>query len=339
MKKLRNIIVSSITLASFLACSPPLIDNVNPSTSANPSSSASISSSSSPVIAPTPTPTATPGLAPGEYRYDTPLSISNFGECSPGETAKKTYEIKSDGSFIYKVNENGAELSKEKKLSSAELADLKSTLQESNIAKLAEADQLVKPGTPQTTECRTIETININVNSKEKPFDRNGRQFIHSKEYFEALSKIKSKVEELKTDVQGAKYIYSLPITISNMNECNANMSDRDLYDLKADRTFTYIISENDLTKSTSRKLTESEFNSFKDLLKTTDIATLAEADTSVAAGSPQTAECRTVENTQLFVNGTYKTYDKNSRKLNHTQAYIDALNKIKARFSELAIK
>ncbi len=336
MTRIRNIIISAFTLSSFLACSPPLIDNVNPSTSSTPSGS-NISSSSSPISS-TPSPTPFPIIPVGEYKYDIPLSISSFAECSPNDKAKNLYEIKSDGSLVYTVTESGRELTREKKLTTSELSALRSVLEETNIAKLAEADQTVKAGTPQTTDCRNIETININVNFKEKSFDRNGRQFIHSKEYFDAISQIKSKVEDLKSDTTGQKYTYSLPIKISSMSECSPD-SERPLYELSQDRTFTYIISENDLTQLSSRKLTESEFNSVKDLLKTTDLATLAESDSKVVSGSPQTRECRTIENTQVFVNGTYKVFDKNSRSNIHSQAYMEALAKITAIFRELSLK
>lgn len=333
MKKLRNMFVSAILLASFAACSPPLIEST-PSPSAS-SSSGTISTNPSS----TPTPSATPTPAPGELRYDIPITVSNAVECDPTSQPKTIYEIKSNGTLTYLTTESGVEVSREKKLSTTELTSLRTTLQEINIAKLAESDEAVKPGTPQTTDCRTIETFYINVNGKDKSFDRNGRQFIHTKEYFDAITKLKSKLDELKSDIQTEKYAYSFPLRITNSNECSASISDRVLYQLDADKTFTYIMSENDLSRVTARKLSDSEFNSVKDLLKTNDIATLAEADTRVPPGTPQTKECRTIESTEIFVNGTSETYDKNGRQFVHSNAYQNALTKIKDKLVELAMK
>ncbi|RYX94935.1 hypothetical protein EON78_05965 [bacterium] len=340
MKTIRNIIVSSILLASVIACSPPLIENPNSSASPSASASANANNTGSPTPSMIPTATPSPSLAPGEYGYDIPLKITTNLECSPANSPRNTYEVKADGTFLYLTTENGVELTREKKLSTLELDSLRSAIRLANIAKLAETDEAVKPGTPQTTECRTIETLTMNVNSKERSFDKNGREFIHSKEYFEAMSRIKSKLEDLKGTYQGEKYVYSFPVVISNKSECVSNTSDkRVLYQLTSDRNFNYILSENDLTRVAGRTLTESEFNEVKDLLKTLDIASLAESDTNVSPGSPQTYECRIVEETEISVNGTTKTFDRNGRKLNHSTAYLNALARLKTKFGELGMK
>lgn len=334
MKKFKNILVSSILVAAFAAsCSPPLIDpNISPSASTVPQPSTSIANST-PTAMPTPTP------APGEYRYDIPLMLTTNTECSPADKPKTTYEIKSNGTLSYLSTENNTEVTKEKKLSSAELSSLRDLLQEINLAKLAESDEAVKPGTPQTTECRTVETFYINVNGKDKSFDRNGRQFIHTKEYFEAINKLKSKLEELKSENQTQKYAYSFPLRISTANECSGNLGDRVLYEVNSDKNFTYIISENDLSRTNSRKLTESEFTEVKTLLRDTDIATLSESDIKIDPNSPQTKECRTIENYSVIVNGASKTFDKNGRQFVHSNSYLDALTKIKNKLVELSMK
>lgn len=336
MKKFRNILVSLALVGSFASCSPPLIDPkidpILPTSSATP-----ISSSTPSIMTPTPSPTSTP--APGEYRYDIPLMLSSSLECSPSDTPKTVYEIKSNGIFTYYVTENNVEVLKEKKLSSAELSNLRDTLQEINLSKLAESDEAVKPGAPQTEECRTIETFYINVNGKDKSFDRNGRKFIHTKEYFEAINKLKSELEDLKNASPTIKYSYSIPLKISTNNECSGAISERTLYEINSDRTFNYIVSENDLSKTSSRKLTESEFNQLKETLRTADISTLSESDVKVDPNSPQTKECRTIENYQLLVNGSSKTYDKNGRQYTHTQSYLNALMTIKEKLVELAMK
>ncbi|MFN8575734.1 MAG: hypothetical protein U0354_02640 [Candidatus Sericytochromatia bacterium] len=332
MKKFRNVLVSLALVGSFASCAPPLIEPT-------PSPSASISSTSSPMASFSPTPSPTPTPAPGEYRYDIPLLLSSSLECSPSDTPKAIYEIKSNGIFTYYVTENNVEVLKEKKLSSAELSSLRDTLQEINLSKLAESDEAVKPGAPQTEECRTIETFYINVNGKDKSFDRNGRKLIHTKEYFEAINKLKSKLEDLKNASPTVKYAYSIPLKISTNNECSGILSERVLYEVNSDRTFNYIVSENDLSKTASRKLTDSEFNQLKETLRLADISTLSESDVKVDSTAPQTRECRTIENYQLLVNGASKTYDKNGRQYSHTKAYLDALINIKNKLVELAMK
>lgn len=333
MKKIRNILISSVLVAAFAAsCSPPLIDP-NPSISPIPTPSTGSFSTSTPTPIPTPTP------APGEYRYDIPLILSTSAECSPSDTPKTIYEIKSNGTLSYLTTENGAEVTKEKKLSAADLSSLRDTLQEINLAKLAESDEAVKPGTPQTTECRTIDTFYINVNGKDKTFDRNGRQFIHTKEYFEAVNKLKAKLEDLKEETQTQKYAYSFPLRLTMSNECSGPSGDRVLYEVTSDKNFTYIISENDLSRTSSRKLTESEFTELKDLLKTTDIATLAESDVKIDPNSPQTKECRTIESYSTVVNGASKIYDRNGRQFVHSSLYLEALTKIKNKLVDLSMK
>jgi hypothetical protein len=333
MKKIRNILVSLVLVGSFASCSPqPIVEPVMPSPS-------DISGSITPFVSssPTPSPTSTP--APGEYRYDIPLMLSSSLECSPTDNPSVAYEIKSNGILTYLATENGVDVTREKKLSSAELTSLRDVLQEINISKLAESDEAVKPGTPQTEECRTIDTFYINVNGKDKSFDRNGRKFIHTKEYFEGINKLKSKLEDLKSDIQSDKYAYGFPLRISTNNECSGSISERVLYEVNSDRNFNYIVSENDLSKTSSRKLTETEFNQLKDLLRTSDIASLSLSDTKVDPNSPQTKECRTIETYQMLVNGSAKNYDKNGRQYTHTMTYLDALKKVKEKLIELSMK
>jgi hypothetical protein len=272
------------------------------------------------------------------YTYELPLLVSNNNECAATAVNKITHQVNTDGTYTYITTENGSEKTVSRKLSASEITSLKDLLKDLNLANLAEQDTVVPPGAPQTTECRLIENFSMSVNGKERTFDRNGRQLIHTQAYLDALTKLKTRLEELKNPSE-VKYVYNLPLKITLNNECTTPVPNRVIYEVKADGTYTYIKSENDLSQTGTRKLTDLETSDLKLLLKDVDIAQLAEADQPVDPNSPQTLECRSIENYSMLVNGTEKTFDKNGRLLVHTQAYLDGLARIKTRLEELARK
>ncbi len=132
------------------------------------------------------------------YIYDFPLRVTGNNECAANAINRITYEIKPDGTFSYLVTSDDQEKLQTKHLTTGELKILKSLIDEIDLAKLAEGDKQVPPGTPQTEECRRIEVFTLLVNDVEKGFDRNGRLLIHTQQYLDSLEKLRDKLDDLK---------------------------------------------------------------------------------------------------------------------------------------------
>lgn len=314
IKKISTVSIS-IILINIMGCQGGSI----PVPSSTASSSASSSNSN-----PSPSATSTPV---GQYSYDLPLKVTEKGECSLGD--RTAFEVKTDGTFSY-LNDDMTK-TESRKLTDSEMNSLKGVINEINLAKLAEQDTILPPGSPQTEECRTVEYFSMVVNGQEKTFDRNARLRTHTTEYITAIEKLKTNLETLKI-TQPQSYTYSLPLKVINNGECDLPKNVVS-HEIKEDGTYNYLTDNNVMS---SKKLSQSQINDLNNLLKEIDIAKLAEQNTAVEPGSPQTKECRTVENFVLRVNGTEKTFDRNSRELIHTQAYLDAINKLKTRLEDL---
>lgn len=128
--------------------------------------------------------------------------------------------------------------------------------------------------------------------------------------------------------------IYGLPLRLLHEGECQ--MPSYTLFEVKADGSFSFAevptagSSDKTPTLKPSRALSNTEQNKLKALLKKLDLAELAKADKTVPEGAPQTEECRTVEVTELQVNGKATRFDSNGRKAIHSQAYLDALKELR---------
>jgi hypothetical protein len=302
-------VVLCIASINLYACSPPVIEPI-----------------------PTPTATAIPTASPTpatQYSYDFPLKITSDAECDLGN--KTLYEVKTDGTYNYLSGEVDSEKTETKILSQSDLNSLKSLLFEIDIAKLAEKDTPVPPGTGQTADCRSIINYTLMVNGANKTFDQNSRTKVHTSAYSTALERLKSKLDSLK-----GNYSYDLPFKVTSNNECADSAINRVTHEIKADGNYSYLTVENGSEKTITRKLSSAELTSFIEVLSDSNLALLAETDKPVPAGAPQTTECRLIETLTMVVNGNNKSFDRNGRTLIHTQAYLDAIAKIKSKLEEL---
>lgn len=135
-------------------------------------------------------------------------------------------------------------------------------------------------------------------------------------------------------------YDYDLPLTAIAKPECEGK--DQLLYDISASGRMRYYpgdynpFGDGPTLSLQERQLSGTERQNLDALLEEIDIAKQFEASTPVPDDAPQTAECRTVLEYSLQVNGQTKTYDANGRKFSHTQAYRDALEKLRLRLEAL---
>ena len=145
---------------------------------------------------------------------------------------------------------------------------------------------------------------------------------------------------DIEPSATPAVYNYDLPLTVMARPECQG--TDQVLYDAHPDSTFRYYpgnynpFSGEPPAMLERRQLSAGELRTLNQLLDDLDIARKFEASTPVPPGSPQTAECRTVLEYMLQVNGTTRTFDANGRAYVHTQAYRDALESLRLHLESL---
>lgn len=267
-------------------------------------------------------------------KYSFPLKLNLEPECTP-EQNRTLYSINENNIFSYNVNgEIFGQISDSNKMenldiSKEEIDSLKNLIEEVDLLTLAEKDEVIPSGSPQTLECRAIESLIINIENKEKTFFLNDRKHIHKPEYKIGFEKIKNKLKEVKEKgVTQNKYQYSLPIKLTFSGECNGK---NDLiFEVKDDGFFTYAVDSNKPDKYDSRILTKPEIEKLKDYLKELNISLLYEKSEKIPEGSPQTKECRTFQNYSFMVNGKETIFDYNGRIFNHTPEYKVALEKLK---------
>ncbi len=127
---------------------------------------------------------------------------------------------------------------------------------------------------------------------------------------------------------------YDLPLLSVAKPECQS--PEQTLYEVRTDGTFRYYPGEyNPFDGSTpqqmvEKKLSADDLQKLDTLLEEIDLATKFAASTPVPSDAPQTAECRTVLEYTVQVNGQSRTYDANGRKFSHTQAYKDAMDRLR---------
>lgn len=164
--------------------------------SASPSASATPVPTPSATVAPTPTPTPA-----ANYTYDLPLVGAARPECQGKDQV--IYDVQADGTFKYypgTYNPFGDEPVKplqQRQLTATELQDLRTLVNEANLAKKFESSVPVPPGSPQTTECRTVLEFTLQVNGGAQTYDANGRRFTHSQEYRDAIERIRQRLQDL----------------------------------------------------------------------------------------------------------------------------------------------
>lgn len=277
-------------------------------------------------------------------RVYSPLKVTFDIECTT-QKGKVGYEIKEDGSFSF-LDSASSDIQAgnlvTRKLSSSEITGLNQLLKKSDIVYLASKSTLEPVGSPQSTECRTVENYTFTIDGKDKTFDLNGRNIIHTSDYLDYLNNIKTYLEQLKKNpsVQpqpSTKYSYDFPLRISTYNDCSLGVASKTSYQISQDGSFYY----SDLTSSStagniSRKLSTQELAEVKDLLLNLDIAQLAEKDTKNTSSDFQTNECREIKELALLVNNQNRTFDFNGKIFAHSYEYQSALKKLETKLAEL---
>jgi len=271
-----------------------------------------------------------------KYSYGIPIKISLLNECARmAFPSRYLNEISATGVLSYFGPDDRIV---EKKLTDFELRDLQNLMFDLNIALLAEKDQPVPPGTPQTEECRNIKEVTMQVNGEERVFLLNDRMTIHSDAYKQALEKLEAKLISLREQSSGTDNSYGFPLKLTNINECADRLPPEDqfLFEVQPEGIFNFYESETGIKKS--RKLADAERAELKDLIHQLDFARLAEKDQKVDPGLPQTTECRNIKKFFLNVNDQARTFDFNGRSYIHTTEYLNALKSLEEHLIKLSL-
>lgn len=127
---------------------------------------------------------------------------------------------------------------------------------------------------------------------------------------------------------------YDLPLVSVAKPECQGDP--QTVYEVRSDGTFRYYPGDfNPFTEEApkqmlEKKLSAADLQKLDALLEEIDLAAKFASSTPVADDAPQTLECRTVLDYTVQTNGQARTFDANSRKYNHTQAYKDAIERLR---------
>ena len=278
---------------------------------------------------------------PPEMNYAFPLKVLHDGECGlPDRTA---YEIDSSGRFTFLEDITPEETVARKtvSLTAREQTDLQALLGRLDPWKLRQDSEAVPADAPQTKECRTVETLEVQVSSQTQSLDRNSRKYRHSEAYRAAMTTIMEYLDTLRNKyldavadpTQPSAYTYALPLKVVGEGECE--MGAHTHYEITADGKFS--VSPPGTDGISTRTLSETERRQLLAALARIDIAKAAEADIPVPADAPQTEECRTVSKYTLQVNGQARTFDANGRTLIHSEAYRQGLRELQQLLEELS--
>lgn len=335
--KLRNevhIMKISLLLTTCLllgAC-----QNLPPANQPNPNPTAS--SSAAPIPSESPTTT---------NAYALPLSLSLAPECSGGSEMFTQYEVLADGTFRYPTAPEAPNLFQEPanlplsttQLTQAQQDSLKATLMAQDIEAAFQATTPVPADAPQTTECRTVSILKLDVNAETQSYALNGRARNTTEDYRTRWQAIRTQLEgfaeaaRANTPIPTEPQYAFPPLRFELEGECG--MGTRTLYEIEGLGQFKAYDAEGNTT--TDRALTAEEQTRLRTALNAADLNTRLEDSEVVPDDAPQTRECRMVEKVTLPVYGVPKTFDRNSRDYNHTEAYVDGFNAIKAVLEDFA--
>lgn len=298
--------------------------------------------------APLPQPSASASASPSADHYQFPLKLSQQLECGGGEQV--IYEINGQGEFRFRTSsEADAPTFATRQLSNADRQALDTLLENSDLAKLQQAGTVIPEDAPQTRECRAVDTLAIQHDGKTESYARNGRTRRQTEAFQSAWTALRTRLDALQSkyssgaspspsavpsEAPSAAPVtsYALPLKVQAEGECGLPSYTR--YEVLADGTFRYTLPQADITENTapatqSRSLSAAEKQELQQLLNTADLAAKAQADTPVPDDAPQTMECRTVSIVSLEVAGQTRSFDANSRKLQHSDAYRQAMQQV----------
>lgn len=284
----------------------------------------------------------------GNYKPQ-PLMLYINSECNDTEVDELRYEVTSEGLLRFpKAGETTATQSRQ--LSSKEIIELDMLLETADL-KAKQAQAVVIPDdAPQTDECRPVQVMQLQLQAGSQKFERNGRKLDQTDAFENAWKSIESKLESLAkapapeptSSPSQAAYTYALPLTVRGEGECD--LGNPTQYEVLADGTFRYAPEPQPGSLPTepqpalmSRKLTADEQSHLLKLLHSLDLAKKFEDSKPIPADAPQTLECRTVQYLDIRVNGVKKSLDRNSRTLDHSQAYREAFQQLTEHLAQLA--
>jgi hypothetical protein len=132
---------------------------------------------------------------------------------------------------------------------------------------------------------------------------------------------------------------YSLPLTLKSEGECD--MPNVTSYQVTPEGKMTYLddvalAKPGEPLPTVTRQLTEKELMDLIVLIENLDFVALKAKSQAVPDDAPQTMECRSVEILEIQHAGEKAAYDRNSRKLRHSEAYLAAFEQVKERLSAL---
>lgn len=295
---------------------------------------------------PTPDPSPSPSVQPN-LNEALPLKVTGNGECDMGE--QLLYEVLPAGLFRFQADPNapvapgGPQTGLQtRQLTSQELSELTNLVAELKLEKLRAESKPVPEDAPQTLECRTIKNFSLRVGNETKTYDLNGRKFVHTEAYRNALIKLDSHLKGLADRHQTVgKQLYTLPLKVNVEGECGLESYTR--YELKANGAFTWAL-ENAQTLVAgpppvqSRTLSNGEIESVQKLLNSTALQGLFLQLEAIPADAPQTKECRSVEKLEVTVNGqNYLLEGRGTRKYRISEAYSKALGELQSLLERLA--
>lgn len=295
-----------------------------------------------PVAEPSSNPSSQPN-ASGAF----PLKVTGNGECDMGE--QLLYEVLPAGLFRFQADPNapvtpgGPQTGLQtRQLTSSELGDLSQLVAELNLEALKADSKPVPDDGPQTLECRTVKNFSLMVQNQAKTYDLNGRKFVHTEAYRNALTKLDAHLKALAERHQNTgKQLYTLPLKVNVEGECGLESYTR--YELKTNGTFTWAL-ENAQTLVAgpppvqSRTLSNGEIESVQSLLNRTSLQGLFLQLEAIPADAPQTKECRSVEKLEVTVNGqNYLLEGRGTRKYRISETYSKALGELQALLERLA--
>ncbi|PKL75645.1 MAG: hypothetical protein CVV27_14270 [Candidatus Melainabacteria bacterium HGW-Melainabacteria-1] len=275
--------------------------------------------------------------------YSLPLKLSQELECDGG--SQLIYEITEAGEFRFLASEVAAKpVFITRKLSQADLDALDKSLEVADLQSQRKGSTPVPEDSPQTAECRAVDTLTLHVGAKDVAYDRNGRKLNHPESYRKAFDTIRAKLDALRiqyspqpgnVDPNAPTFPrYGLPLQVTAEMECGMGTYTR--FEVSESGSFRYAKTMPDFSEMplvppamAERKLSDQEFQGLLQVLDEADLSARAVGDVTVPDDAPQTLECRTIEAMQLRVGGQAHSFDRNGRKLQHTEAYRQAFDKI----------
>lgn len=266
------------------------------------------------------------------YRYALPLKIEAQQECG-GDTYLR-YELSPEGRFRYLIAEPAytddtasSPGYDSRQLTAAEMSELTALLSKINLAKAVQDSTPIPADAPQTMECRTIETLTIQVNDSPRRFDYNGRNYSHSEAYltgFRELQDMLARFQSVKPPVTDG--VYSLPLKISLRGECGLPEYSR--YKVAEDGLFTWALEDVPTfapgnPPMASRYLTEAERANLLAFLNRTELIARFQRSEPIPADAPQTKECRSIVVYDLTADGATQTFEGEGSRLWQHSDYL----------------